>query len=34
MYYPDKDNLSTVLDLDKINAYQKEEFRYSVEEEE
>ncbi|UKB84102.1 Inward rectifier potassium channel Irk [Chryseobacterium sp. MEBOG06] len=25
MYYPNKDNLTTVLDLDKINDYQKEE---------
>lgn len=32
MYYPNKDNLSTVLDLDKINEYQKEDLTVLVEE--
>ncbi|WBV59393.1 ion channel [Chryseobacterium camelliae] len=31
MYYPSKDNLSTILDLDKINAYQKTELPVTVE---
>ncbi|WP_238594330.1 hypothetical protein [Chryseobacterium indologenes] len=30
MYYPNKENLSTVLDLDKINEYKKEELPESV----
>ncbi|REC65809.1 Inward rectifier potassium channel Irk [Chryseobacterium flavum] len=30
MYYPDKDNLTTVLDLDKINEYQNETLPVSV----
>ncbi|WBV51112.1 ion channel [Chryseobacterium gambrini] len=34
MYYPDKDNLSTVLNLDKISDYQKEELPVFMEEEE
>lgn len=34
MYYPDKDNLTTVLDLDKINEYQKAELPASVRNEE
>ncbi len=32
MYYPDKENLSTVLDLDKINDYQKADLPVFVEE--
>jgi len=32
MYYPDKENLSTVLDLDKINDYQKAELPVFAEE--
>ncbi|MCQ4140487.1 ion channel [Chryseobacterium sp. EO14] len=34
MYYPDKDNLSTVLNLDKISDYQKAELPVFMEEEE
>lgn len=34
MYYPDKDHLSTVLNLDKISEYQKAELPLLVEEEE
>ncbi|WP_284461356.1 ion channel [Chryseobacterium sp.] len=30
MYYPNKDNQTTILDLDKINEYQKEELTASV----
>jgi Inward rectifier potassium channel. len=30
MYYPNKDNQTTILDLDKINEYQKEELTVSV----
>lgn len=30
MYYPDKENLSTVLDLDKINEYKREELPASL----
>jgi inward rectifier potassium channel len=33
MYYPDKDNLSTVLNLDKISDYQKAELPVFMEEE-
>ncbi|MFC5875184.1 inward rectifier potassium channel [Chryseobacterium arachidis] len=32
MYYPDKENLSTVLDLDKINDYQKADLPMMMEE--
>lgn len=30
MYYPNKENLATILDLDKINEYQKEELPISL----
>ncbi|KFF73896.1 Inward rectifier potassium channel Irk [Chryseobacterium sp. P1-3] len=30
MYYPNKENLATILDLDKINEYQKEELPVSL----